>query len=70
MQNRHCIFARNERKNIFGTDISKWALNALKRKIRVLNGSEKKILEKNGENIYTKQRRQHYNFRIRFWDGL
>ena len=51
MQNRPCIFARNERKNIFGTDISKWALDALKRKIRVLNGSEKKMLEKT-EKIY------------------
>ena len=50
-QNRPCIFACNERKNIFGTDISKWALDALKRKIRVLNGSEKKILEKT-EKIY------------------
>ena len=50
-QNRICIFACNERKNIFGTDISKWALDALKRKIRVLNGSEKKILEKT-EKIY------------------
>ena len=51
MQNWPCIFARNERKNIFGTDISKWALDALKRKIRALNGSEKKILEKT-EKIY------------------
>ena len=51
MQNRPCIFARNERKNIFGTDISKWALDALKRKIRALNGSKKKILEKT-EKIY------------------
>ena len=50
-QNRLRIFVCNERKNIFGTDISKWALDALKRKIRVLNGSEKKILEKT-EKIY------------------
>ena len=69
MQNRPCIFARNERKNIFGTDISKWALDALKRKIQCFNDCGKKILEKT-EKIYIGQRRQHYNFRIRFWDGL
>ena len=51
MQNRPCIFARNERKNIFGTDISKWALDALKRKIQCFNDCGKKILEKT-EKIY------------------
>ena len=50
-RNRLCIFDCNGRKNVFGIRILKRPLDALKRKIRALNGSEKKILEKT-EKIY------------------
>ena len=68
-QKRRCIFDCNGRKNVFSIRILKQSTDALKRKIRILNESKKKMLEKT-EKIYIRQRRQHYNFRIRFWDGL